>query len=268
MKPKKILIAISHYGPLKDYMVEPFTNWLKKEVEPIEGVEIMVYGDRPIDNFCFSPVEIGGNGWADDVIWATHEAALTTARNYNFDAVVFQGTDCITTKPGDYAKLLAYAGGPFDIIAPVQMGRKEPLYPVVRKWKDIREEYFNLHPAPDANVGWYYSSKQEDLSTAYLKSATSTGLIKCGFPGTEMCLINKQCFHIPIANPEYRMWYKTNDPRDYLCVHEFWMLNAARQGFQAWVDRYIETAHCDDSGMAAITLKEPIPNEEVFKIWR
>lgn len=263
----KILIAVSHVGSLKQYMVEPFTNWLKKEVEPIEGVEIMVYGDRPLADFPFHPVEVGGNGWADDVIWATHEAALETARNYNFDAVVFQGTDCITTKPGDYKKFLEYAGGPFDIIAPVQMGRKEPLYPVVRDWK-IEQDIRPLGVGPGYLTREYISSKQEDVSAAFLTGFSSTGIIECGFPGTEMCLINKQCFNIPIANPEYRMWYKTNDPRDYLCVHEFFLLNCARAGHQAWVDTHIETAHCDDSGMAAISLKNPVPNEEVFKIWR
>lgn len=261
---KKILIAISHYGDLKDYMVEPFTNWLRKEVEPIEGVEIMVYGDRPLADFPFHPVEVGGNGWADDVIWATHEAALETARNYNFDAVVFQGTDLITTKPGDYKTFLGYAGGPFDIIAPVQMGRKEPLYPVVREWEKKRIWVADGYGENDI---FYTSSRQKDISAAFLKSRTSTGIVKCGFPGTEMCLINKQCFHIPIAHPDYKFWYNSG-PEHYLCVHEHFMLIAARSGFQAWVDTHIETAHCDDSGMAAISLKNPVPNEEVFKIWR
>lgn len=250
-------------------MHDTFINWIKKEVEPIPGVEIMVYGDTSIADFPFHPVEVGGNKWADDVIWATHEAALETARKYNFDAVVFQGLDLITLMPGDYERFITnYAGSEeYDIIAPVQMGRKEPHYPVARRWKEIEVDDEDFWDSEEV----YISSKQNDVRVIELKANKmfpAGGPVPVGFPGTEMCLVNKQCFHIPIAHPDYRMWYLTNDERDYLCVHEHWMLMAAREGFQAWVDTSIDTAHCDDSGMAAITLSDPIPNEEVFKIWR
>lgn len=265
----KVLIAVSSAGTLKHYMEEPFLNWLKKEVLPIDGVEVIVYGDRALDGLPFHPVDIGGNKWADDVIWATHEAALETARNYNFDAVVFQGLDCITTRPGDYKRFLeAYTGSDrYDIVAPIQMGRKTPDYPVVRNWveKDI--------PIVDGSGVKnliYISSKQEDVTADSLneKIVYKIERIPVGFPGTEMCLINKQCFNIPIQHPDYIMWYTSEEERYYLCVHEFWMLNAARQGFQAWVDTTIQTAHCDDSGLAAITLSAPVRNEEVFKVYR
>lgn len=259
---KKILVAVSSAGTLKHYMEKPFLDWIKKEVEPIPGVEIMVYGDRQLDDLPFHYCEIGGNRWADDVIWATHEAALETARKYSFDSVVFQGLDLLTLIHGDYERLLAYSGSDkYDIIAPIQMGRKEPLYPVVRRWEKLQHTGIEQP---------YISSKQKDVKAIELKAnnmSAAAGPVPVGFPGTEMCLVNKQCFHIPIANPEYRMWYKTGESRDYLCVHEFWMLNAAREGYQAWVDTTIPTAHCDDSGLAAITLSDPIPNDEVFKIW-
>lgn len=268
----KILVAVSSAGILKHYMEEPFLNWLEKEVEPIPGVEIIVYGNKPLGDLPFHHCEIGGNQWADDVIWATHEAALETARKYNFDSVVFQGLDLLTLVPGDYERLLEYSSSEeYDIVAPIQMGRKEPHYPVIREWKRTYETIWDGDGYPeDIEIvhSKQYDITAEDIEYFYSCKDHEGLLIPCGFPGTEMCLVNKQCFHIPIANPEYRMWYRTNDPRDYLCVHEFWMLNAARRGFQAWVDTTIETAHCDDSGMAAISLKNPVPNEHIFDIWR
>jgi hypothetical protein len=248
---KRVLVAVSMAGTLKHYSFENFLKMAKACIDPVENVDIIFYCDKyTLDNYeipyVTSLVGIGGNYWADDVIWETHEAALNTARNYNYDAVVFQGLDCFFKSEDDFRRLIASEE---DIVGAVTMGRKEPEYAVVR---DFVKVYDGI------SEHGRYTPRQIDVELNHWQH----GLVPCNFPGTEACLINKQCFNIPIQHPKYVMWYEGNE-NQYLCVHEYWMLNAAREGFKAYVDTSIKVWHSDDSGWAHMWLEDSIKNEDL-----
>lgn len=250
---KKVLVAVSLYGTLKNYILDQFLKMAKSCIDPVENVDIIVFGDRGIGGYEFIPCEIKGNGWADDVIWSTHQKALDTARDRSYDAVLFQGIDCLYNSEADFRRLV---GSNEDIVGAITMGRKAPEYAVVRDW--IEKEIYD---------GYSHNSVLTTKQTDVNIPKHSNGLVPCGFPGTEAMLINrKECFDIPIANPKYEMWYADDNDRDtYLCVHEFWCYQAAKLGYKLYVDTSVKTWHCDDSGYAHRWQVKSVKNEDL--VW-
>lgn len=239
-----VLVAVSLAGSLKSYIEPKYLEMASACIDPLENVDTIVYGNKGLGNYEFRYCDIGGNGWADDVIYATHQAALDDAKRLGYDKVVFQGVDCLYNSRQDFESLISHDK---DIVGAITMGRKAPEYTVVRDWKikngKVTREQFDIICDP----------KKENLQ-------------RCGFPGTEACVINKNCFDIPIANPKYRMWYSTEDKDIYLCVHEFFMYEAAKLGKEVYCDTSIRTWHADDSGNAHRWLSRPVRNENLF--WR
>lgn len=236
----KILVGVSSHGPNKNYVHEKFYENMVTCVADFANV--VTFGDTPIKDLEHVDLPPVHTMWQDDMTYQSRDVQLHYAEWNDYDALIWQGVDCLYKSKSDFARFIAGAQrGSYDAVGALTAGRNRPDYPIARRYTIVGD-----------------SITPNEISHTELYGGRT---IYAGFPGADALFIKKQLFGITFDSLNYTPWY--TKPDGGLCVEEVWCAEAIKRGFKIGLDCGVKTWHVHENGMASAWPGEYVNQQEL-----
>jgi hypothetical protein len=227
----KILMGIVDFNPgIKDYALPKLYECLEKCVKYY--VDILFISDRE-HPFHTQIVPYHGGAYSEDVLIQGREQIRLYAIQEDYDAFIWQGSDCYYISENDFLKFINNAiNSSLLAIGALTSARENENYAVARRFVDL------------------YNSEQKDIADWELISGST---VYAGFPGADALFIKKDLFNMSWTNWEnFKPWYELRPTNPHsLCAEEFWCLKVRQKyGDVIGLDTSIRTYHAHEDGWA------------------
>jgi len=227
----KILVGIVDYNPgVKDYALPKLYENLEKCVS--RSADILFVSDRQHPY----PTEIESikqSFWSEDILYNAREWIRVYAKNHEYDAFIWQGSDCYYASEWDFIRFIRRARR-WDCLAvgALTSARTDSSFPVARRFTGV-------------------GTAQENIPDIELHSGL---LVECyGFPGADALLVKQPLMSESwMQFDNFRPWYELREENpDSLCIEEFWIWKMGKKYPHAfWLDTSVRTWHAHEDGIA------------------
>jgi len=227
----KILVGIADYNPgVKDYALPKLYENLEACVQP--HADILFVSDRthPFP----TRIEYQPQSFmSEDILYETRDFIRSWAATKNYDAFVWQGSDCYYDSEDDFVDLVVSAFK-YDYLAVggLTSARTDSNFPVARRFTGFNHEQKNV--------------PNEEL--------LSGEVVSCyGFPGADALVVRGDLIKESWKQFKgFRPWYelREEDPHS-LCIEEFWILKMGlKHGDVFGLNTKVRTWHAHEDGIA------------------
>lgn len=227
----RTLVGVVDYNPgVKDYALPKLYENLNICVS--KSADILFVSDRehPFDTHIVNQPQ---SFWSEDILYHGREYVRSYAESNNYDAFIWQGSDCYYASQWDFLRFLRRARR-HDIYAvgALTSARTNSMFPVARRFTGV-------------------GTKQETISDSELRNPA---IISCyGFPGADALLIKQPLISESwMQFDNFRPWYELREENpDSLCIEEFWILKMGKKYPNSfWLDTSVRTWHAHEDGIA------------------
>lgn len=225
-------MGIVDYNPgVKDYALPKLYENLKTCQK---YVDVVFISDRDHDPFKTKCYPMKQSNWSEDILFHTRNYIRFLAIRGNYDAFIWQGSDCYYDSEIDFLLFIANAvESNFKAIGALTSARTNSYLPVARRFVNIKVR-----------------GQQETISEDELNSGEC---IEAGFPGADALFVKKDLFGESWFNwKNFKPWYELRDENPHsLCVEEFWCLKVIEKyGNVIGLDTSTKMWHASEDGYA------------------
>lgn len=224
-----ILVGVSDFNPgVKDYALPKLYENLEMCVS--RHASILFVSDRPhpFDTFV---VDESFGFMSEDILYFAREEIRKWAVSNNYDAFIWQGSDCYYNSEWDFARFIRRANRwDIDGVGALTSARTDSMFPVARRFSGNGTEQKNI--------------SDDELSSGCI--------VPCyGFPGADALLIKGKLMHESLHQfEEFKPWYELREENPHsLCIEEYWIWKLG-QKYNFFVDTSIRTWHAHEDGIA------------------
>lgn len=229
----RLLLCVSRYGFTKNYVRDALSEMMLACVRGVENVDVIWAGDYPGDEIQLP----SGLQMVEDIVSYAREETRELAIENGYDKMLWQGMDALYRSQADFQRLISHD---LPIVSALISGRTDVSLACARRWV-IR----------DGSL----TQCQDDVPQEELLSGD---LVPVGWPSTDNMVIRSECFEIDVS--ERPRWYEQqpgpkfgnsideNAATGVIEHGEWFCLEAARNGFQSWIDTVVRVAHVHESG--------------------
>ncbi len=240
----RVLVGTIIAGSAKDYCIDPFERMCAALLPDVDVLAVVDRKGRTSLPELVDP-RVGGTMWATRICyWGKHFALRDYALSRGYDALVWQGLDCLYSERWEFdlllrdAELHPVAGG---LVA----GRNRADYPVCRRFLTVDEAGWLLLPSVTAENDWTTLQVEVPEITDGPRGVYPVA----GYIGSDATIIRADALEA-VSMDGYRPWEERAD-RDEpgaLGPDDYWMWSAvARHGIRPVINTRCRPWHVHEN---------------------